>query len=583
MRNRQSSRIKSLLAIPLLGRLRSRLNLLLKGQPSRRSDATAATSTLRPLLPIDAANRFAAKTPIDVDWLRSLMNSQTYKTLVLPYFYQYPPLSLMDPDERALLYCLIRAIKPENVVEIGTYFAGTTEVLARAVWENGVGCVYSVDPYGAGRVSQAMTAWPEPLRAITTCSFDNSMSFLTQLLQAATPIDFILIDGAHDFEFVRFDLEMCARLLRPGGIIVIDDAEQAGPFGAAKSFLTDHPQWRELGDCVAAFRPSSPFDDRRSSVPGTSLLLLQAPAYFAVEGHRFRSWGQQDIATERILGFELDLATATGAGILNVQTILRTFGAGQTWIEIKSVVTQNIVFADQPRTIRQDLPHPLIAVSEQGEPIDFCTAEIELFWHPEQSNHALKLRAPPRPVVPQESVLGDLPPLPSPQMWDGITGLAAIPVDTPRIATGFQVLQLVAVAPEGVHSLSMRSTGHVAGSVYRATIWVGAPSNANVRLIARDSEDPRTGNPTNEIDVKVDLHSLAANEPHGNALGCGVEQQADGWRRIWVDLKLSDGNIVVALFLLESGSNFHVFKPRGQRLLLGGFDFVRLDTAAHPT
>ena len=300
-------------------------------------------------------------------------------------------------------------------------------------------------------------------------------------------------------------------------------------------------------------------------MPGTSLLLLQAPPYFAVESDRFRSWGQQDIATERILGFELDLAAATGAGILNVQTILRTFGAGQTWIEIKSVVTQNIVFADQPRTIRQDLPHPLIAVSEQGEPIDFCTAEIELFWHPEQGNHALKLRAPPRPVVPQESVLVDLPPLLSPQMWDGITGLAAIPVDTPRIATGFhgfQVLQLVAVEPEGVHSLSMRSSGHVAGSVYRATIWVGAPSNANVRLIARDSEDPRTGNPTNEIDVKVDLHSLAANEPHGNVLGCGVEQQADGWRRIWVDLKLSDGNIVVALFLLESGSNFHVFKPK---------------------
>jgi predicted O-methyltransferase YrrM len=575
MRNPQSSRIKSLLAIPLLGRLRSRLNLLLRGRPSRRSGATATTSTLRPLLPIDATNRFAAKTPIDVEWLRSLINSEIYKTLVLPYFYQYPPRSLMEPNERALLYCLVRALKPENVVEIGTYFAGTTEVLARAVWENGAGCIYSVDPYGTGRVSQTTAAWPEPLRAITTFSFDNSMSFLTQLLQAATPIDFVLVDGEHDFEFVRFDLEMCARLLRPGGIIVIDDAEQAGPFSAAKSFLADHPQWRELGDCVAAFEQSSPFDDQRSSVPGTSLLIMQAPPYFTVEGDRFRSWGQQDIATERILGFEVDLAAATGAGVLHVQTILRTFGAGQTWIEIKSAVTQHIAYADQPRTIRQDLPHPLIAVSEQGEPIDFCTAEIELFWHPEQGNDALKLRAPPRPVVPQESILAELPPLLSPQMWDGITGLAAIPVDTPRIATGFQVLQLVAVAPEGIHSLSMRSSGHVAGGVYRATIWVGAPSNANVRLMARDSEDPRTGDPTNEIDLKVDLQSLAMIESHGNMLGCGVEQRADGWRRIWIDVKLSDGNIVVALFFLESGSNFHVFKPKGQRLLLGGFDIIR--------
>jgi predicted O-methyltransferase YrrM len=575
MRNPQSSRIKSLLAIPLLGRLRSRLNLLLRGQPRQRGDATATASTLRPLLPIDAAKRFAAKTPIDVEWLRSLINSEIYKTLVLPYFYRYPPRSLMEPDERALLYCLVRALKPENVVEIGTYFAGTTEVLARAVWENGAGCVYSVDPYGAGRVSQAMTAWPEPLRAITTCSFDNSMSFLTQLLQAATPIDFVLVDGAHDFEFVRFDLEMCARLLRPSGIIVIDDAEQAGPFSAAKSFLTDHPQWRELGDCVAAFSQSSPFDDQRSSIPGTSLLILQAPPYFTVDGDRFRSWGQQDIATERILGFEADLAAATGAGVLHVQTILRTFGAGQTWIEIKSTVTQHIAYAEQPRTIRQELPHPLVAVSEQGEPIDFCTAEIELFWHPEQTNNPLKLRAPPRPIVPRETALAELPRLPSPQAWDGITGLAAIPADMPRIVADFQILQLIAVAPEGVHSLSMRSFGHAGGGVYRATVWVGAPPNVNVRLMARDSENPRTGSPTNEIDLKVDLQSLAMIESHGNMLGCGVEQQADGWRRIWVDVKLSDGNTVVALFLLESGSNFHVFKPKGQRLLLGGFDIIR--------
>ena len=216
-------------------------------------------------------------------------------------------------------------------------------------------------------------------------------------------------------------------------------------------------------------------------------------------------------------------------------------------------------------------------MSEQGEPIDYCTVEIELFWHPEQTGDALKLRAPPRPVVPQETVLAELPPLPPPQVWDGINGLAAIPVDTPRIVSDFQVLQLVAVVPEGVHSLSIRSSDHVAGSVYRATVWVGAPSNTNARLMVV------TRNNHHEIDMKVDLHSPAANEPPGNALRCGIEQQADGWRRIWVDLKLSDGNIVVAFFFLESGSNFHVFKPKGQRLLLGGFDIVRLHETAGST
>lgn len=576
MRNPQSSRIKSLLAIPLLGRLRSGLNLLLGGQPNRRGDATATTSTLRPLLPIDAANRFAAKTPIDVEWLNSLINSETYKTLVRPYFYQYPPRSLMDPDELALLYCLIRTLKPENVVEIGTYYAGTTEVLARAVWENGVGCVYSIDPYGAGRVSGAIAAWPPPLQAITTCSFDNSMSFLTQLLRAGTPIDFILIDGEHDFEFVRFDLEMCARLLRPGGIIVIDDAEQAGPFSAAKLFLADHPQWLELGDCVAAFRPSNPFDDQRSSVPGTSLLVLQAPPYFELQGDRFRSWGQQGISAERIVGFELDLAAATGAGILHVQTILRTFGAGQTWMEIKSVVTLHVAFAEAPRTIHQDLPRPLVAASEQGEPIDFCTVEIELFWHPEQIDSSLKLRAPPRPVVPLETALAEMPPLLSDQAWDGMSGLAATAADTARVIHDFQVLQLLAVAPEGVHCLSIRSSGRAAGGVYRVAMWVGDPLNANVRLTTRDAVDPATGKATNETDIKIDLQSLALIEADGDVPHWGAERKTGSWRKIWVDMTSSDGTITVALFLLEAGSNFHVFSPKAQRMLFGGFDIARL-------
>jgi predicted O-methyltransferase YrrM len=34
----------------------------------------------------------------------------------------------------------------------------------------------------------------------------------------------VYIDGNHDYEVVRRDWEVCARSLRPGGIIVFDDA-----------------------------------------------------------------------------------------------------------------------------------------------------------------------------------------------------------------------------------------------------------------------------------------------------------------------------------------------------------------------
>jgi hypothetical protein len=245
-------------------------------------------------------------------------------------------------------------------------------------------------------------------------------------------------------------------------------------------------------------------------------------------------------------------------------------------MEIKSVVTLHVTFAEAPRTIRQDLPRPLIAASEQGEPIDFCTVEIELFWHPEQINNSLKLRMPPRPVVPLETALAEMPRLRSDQSWDGISGLAATAADTARVIQDFQVLQLVAVAPEGVHCLSMRSSGHAAGGVYRVALWVGDPLNANVRLTTRDAVDPATGKATNETDIKIDLQSLALIEADGDVPHWGAERKTDSWRKIWVDLTSLDGTITVALFFLETGSNFHVFSPKAQRMLFGGFDIARL-------
>src|SRR5437879_9184182 len=49
--------------------------------------------------------------------------------------------SLLTDVAQALLYSVIRSLRPEHVVEIGTYKAGTAEGLARAVLANGFGTV----------------------------------------------------------------------------------------------------------------------------------------------------------------------------------------------------------------------------------------------------------------------------------------------------------------------------------------------------------------------------------------------------------------------------------------------------------
>jgi len=82
----------------------------------------------------------------------------------LPYFANYPRQSLMSDHSRTVLFSLVQMHRPQVVVEIGTLYAGTTEVLARALWENGDGIIYTTDPFGAERCPDIIATWPVELR-----------------------------------------------------------------------------------------------------------------------------------------------------------------------------------------------------------------------------------------------------------------------------------------------------------------------------------------------------------------------------------------------------------------------------------
>ena len=92
--------------------------------------------------------------------------------------------------------------------------------------------------------------------------------FLSKLARSKTMLDVILIDGNHEYEFASFDLAFAAKMMRAGGVIIMDNAEQTGPFEAARQFLAENPDWRELGSCVSEFKPSTPFAMPRCSIPG---------------------------------------------------------------------------------------------------------------------------------------------------------------------------------------------------------------------------------------------------------------------------------------------------------------------------
>src|SRR5580658_12102 len=61
------------------------------------------------------------------------------------YFTGREAASLLSSHSRALLYATIRNVRPNLVIEIGTFRAGTSEAICRALHANGFGILHTVD------------------------------------------------------------------------------------------------------------------------------------------------------------------------------------------------------------------------------------------------------------------------------------------------------------------------------------------------------------------------------------------------------------------------------------------------------
>jgi predicted O-methyltransferase YrrM len=293
---------------------------------------------------------------------------------LLVYFDTYPPRSLMSSQSRCILYALIRMMQPEAVAEVGTLFAGTTEVMARALWENGSGVVYSADPFGGDRCPAILATWPAELRRHAEYHDLNSMDFFGAIDRRRIALDLVLVDGNHDFEFAMFDLHMAARLLRPGGIIVMDNSEQSGPFKASRAFLAANPAWRELGASVATYDPTKPFDRTRASLPGTSFVVLQAPDHLSITAGP-HSHGQKRIDSQRVNGLLFDVR-GSAKGTLFYQVFLRGFADGNRWV--KELRTEGSIAIERMGRAEHRFGQPLIIDAPPAGSI--FTVEVDLSW-----------------------------------------------------------------------------------------------------------------------------------------------------------------------------------------------------------
>jgi predicted O-methyltransferase YrrM len=296
--------------------------------------------------------------------------------------------SLETPTAHALLYCLTRNLRPDHVFEIGTYRAGTTEALCRALQANGRGVVHSVDAFTGDYAEAVLKHWPPALLRHVKLYAMNSMTFYGEMRRQKIRPSLAFVDGEHDYEYALYDICSAARAIAPGGYLFIDNIDQAGPFLAARDFMSANPGWCEIGSSLRNYDAKKAFDAQRDMIPDTDFIALRAPRNYLVD-QRPRDFGLARQSSNRVSGLRLQALRPSRPGTLAVQIVFRGFGAAQL-LETSAATTIEL----HPDTASQSFNAEFTPPSELAARCAYYTVEPWLMWHGQEPLQLLQLPEP---------------------------------------------------------------------------------------------------------------------------------------------------------------------------------------------
>jgi predicted O-methyltransferase YrrM len=126
-----------------------------------------------------------------------------------------------------LQYALIRAVKPELIVETGVASGVSSSYLLLALHQNQRGTLHSVDIGDRHYVPPGRaTGWvtPDWLRSRWHLHIGDTALVLRAVLDQLAPLDVFIHDSLHTYEHMSFEFNLAFPYLRAGGILVADDA-----------------------------------------------------------------------------------------------------------------------------------------------------------------------------------------------------------------------------------------------------------------------------------------------------------------------------------------------------------------------
>lgn len=295
------------------------------------------------------------------------------------------PLSLFSAIGLYMIYSYIRCAGPKLGLEIGSYHAGTTLGMAHAMYEIGDGKILTIDPFGAERVPPIIDSWPPELAARVKFAPHSSMQAFMAARHAKRRFDFVFVDGDHSFEFAFFDLMASAQLMKPGGILFVDNADQPGVWAALDAFLAQNPAWRPVGAARSRGDDEFPgWDYSFSQWPG---VILQAPDRICIASVPYSVEGVTDLT--EVGSVKLDLSRASGSGTLYAIVYLRAFYVVDPMpSERRAVASISMGNGDSgSRTLEFAAPMTLELRSDE----DRRLWEVILIWRPDEASRGSSL------------------------------------------------------------------------------------------------------------------------------------------------------------------------------------------------
>lgn len=173
------------------------------------------------------------------------------------------------------IWCLVRHLKPRNVVESGVAHGVTSRFILEALERNGNGCLWSIDrpPMEPEWKQEIGIAVGDRFRGRWSYILGSSRRRLPKLLADLGQIDLFIHDSLHSERNVRFEMDRAWAVLRPGGAIVVDDIDVNRGF---HSFVQLFPGNHSL---VCEAEPLRP-DTRRFNKKGMfGIVLKEQPCH----------------------------------------------------------------------------------------------------------------------------------------------------------------------------------------------------------------------------------------------------------------------------------------------------------------